>query len=169
MGSWWMREAHTCLWLNWSGFPSWNLLLPLHPGSCPLCEGWVRLWLWLLSPPQISTWFMAGKSPAPTQLLFNKGQISLPSTLLSPISLTPYPSTQIQHNTAPPCPPTCLHTNYSHDMQHDCLPFYPASVAFFTQFFFFPSLHFGQALWFFLHDINRKQTCPSHSFPKTLS
>lgn len=64
MGRWWMREAHTCLWHNWSGFPSWNLLLPLQPGSCPLCEGCGRLWLWFSSSSQICSWFMAGKSHA---------------------------------------------------------------------------------------------------------
>lgn len=60
-------------------------------------------------------------------------------------------------------PPTCLHS-HSHDMQHDHLLSHPASTSFFTQFFFFPVFIFGQAVRFFLHDIDRKQTGPIHSF-----
>lgn len=130
-----------------------------------LWESCVRLWLWFLSFPQICSWFTAGKSHAPTQLLFNKGQISLPFPLPS-LSLL---SLQFKFNiTQQFLVPQRLHTIYSHDMQHDCLPFYPASTSFYTQFFFFQSLHFGQVLWFLLHDINRKQNGPSHSLPKTL-
>lgn len=170
MGSWWMRESHMCLWHNWSGFPSWDLLLPLHPGSCPLCEGCLRLWLWFLPSPQICSWFTAGKSHAPTQLQFNKGQISLPATLPFPLPSLSLLRLQLKFNiTQQFLVPQHVSTP-SILMACNVIVFLstqPQHLFLLSSFFFFPPLHFGQALRFFLHDINRKQTGPSHSLPKT--
>lgn len=58
----------------------------------------VRLWLWFLPSPQICSWFMAGKSHASTQLLFNKGQISLSAVLPFPLPSLSLLSLQLKSN-----------------------------------------------------------------------
>ena len=158
MSSWWMMRAHMCLCTSGHAFPLDILLLPLHPGSCPLCEGCVRLWFWFSSSPQICSWLPPGESHAQAQLLLNKWQTSLSATLPIPLPSLSLLSLQLKFNTTQQflVPPTCLHSVYSHDIKHDHL-FHPASTSFFSV------LIFGQAVWFFLHDIDRKQTGPIHS------
>lgn len=157
MRSWWMMRAHMCLWHKWSRFPTWNLLLPLHPGSCTLCEGCVRLWFWFPSSPQVCSRFMPRESRAQTHLLFNKWQISLSTTL--PF-LLPSLSDSIQHRSS--LSPPRLHSIYSHDMQTRSSSF-PNSLNIFFYSALFSVLIFRQAVRFFLHDIDRKQPGPMHS------
>lgn len=130
-------SAHVRLRRNWLCFASRNILLPLQPGSCLLCEGCVRLWSGCPSSLQICSWFTPGESHAQMQLLFNKWQISLSATFPLP-SLSSL-RLQVKFNPTQKflVPPTCLHSVYSHDMQHDHPLFHPASTYFFTQLSFF--------------------------------
>lgn len=155
-------RAHMCLWHNRSCFSFWNLLLHLHPGSYPLCEGCVRLWFWFLSFPVVCSWFMPGQPHAQTQLLFNNWQISLSATLLFPLPSLSLLSLQLKFNTEVPCPHNTspLHLFAWHATWSSS---FPSSLNIFFYSALFSVLIFGQAVQFFLRDIDRKQTGPIKS------
>lgn len=99
MERWWMRgSSHVPL----TQLVRLSLLKSPPPSALRLLSslwGLCKALVPFLPTAQICSWFTAGKSHAPTQLQFNKGQISLPATLPFPLPSLSLLSLQLKFNT----------------------------------------------------------------------